>query len=63
MPAKKVAVKLTPDEAEQTLRALNAAGMTGVPPYFKQDVLMSSAIKITDAMTAAGIDHKESAKT
>lgn len=57
-----VRLALTPDEAEQTLRALNQAGMFGEEPYFKQPVLMSAAVKTTRAMTAAGIDHGESAK-
>ena len=49
----KVVLELTPDEAEQTLRALNRVGMTGASPYLEQGVLLSSAIKLSDAMEKA----------
>lgn len=45
-----IVLKLTPHEAEQTLRALNYAGIVGVAPYFQQHTLMSAAVKLTNAM-------------
>jgi len=59
---KPVRLTLTPDEAEQALRALNRVAVGGEEPYFQQDILMGGMTKVADAMTAAGIDHKKSGK-
>lgn len=58
-----VKIKMTPQEAEQTLRALNRMCVVGEEPYFKPPVIIDAMHKVADAMQGAGVDLEESAKT